>query len=67
MSLLIVSVGVLTVAVAALVFSNLKLWIELKAMQKSTHTVAYVSPEQFQEVTEEAKKSLSNEPFDNIM
>ena len=67
MSLLIVSVGVLTVAVAALVFSNLKLWIELKAMQKSTHTVAYVSPEQFQEVTEEAKKSLSNEPFYNIM
>lgn len=67
MSLLIVSVGVLAVAVAALVFSNMKLWIELKAMQKSTHTVAYVSPGQFQEVTDEAKKALSKEPFDNIV
>jgi len=50
-----------------MVISNFKLWVELKALQKSTHTVAYVSPGQFQDISDDARKEMSKEPFDNIM
>lgn len=60
-------VGVLLVATVVAYVLLFNLSVELKAMQKSTHTVAYVSPGQFQDINDEAKKDLVKEPFDNIM
>jgi hypothetical protein len=41
--------------------------IELRAMQKATHSVQFVPVDQtFQKVTEEVKETLSKDPFDNL-
>jgi len=42
--------------------------IELKAMQKSTHKVTFYDPakQEFTPMTEQEKKKISNDPFDNI-
>lgn len=41
---LIFAVLVLLGAVGVLAFSNAKLWVELKAMKQSTHTLTYIDP-----------------------
>lgn len=41
--------------------------IELRSMQKATHSIQYVPVDSgFQKVTEEVKETLSKDPFDNI-
>lgn len=41
--------------------------IELRAMQKSTHSVQFVPADShFQKITEEIKETLNKDPFDNI-
>lgn len=45
-----------------------KLWIELKAMQKSTHQVTYVNGgADYEKLTEELKDKLTKPDFDNVM
>lgn len=47
-----------------------KLWVEVKAMQKSTHTVQYVDPlskAEPQVITEELKKAMSQTDLENIV
>ena len=44
-------------------------WVttEVKAMQKSTHSIQYVSPDStFQRMTDEVKDSLTKDIFENI-
>jgi len=44
------------------------LWIEVKAMKNSTHSVQFVNPlAKFEEVTEEVKNTLHRDPFEPIM
>lgn len=41
--------------------------VELRAMQKATHSIQYVPVEPtFQKVTEELKATLDKDPFENI-
>lgn len=47
-----------------------KLWVEVKAMQKSTHTVQYVDPlakAEPQGITEDIKKLMSQTDLENIV
>lgn len=66
------ALAAVTAALAACVFglaiSNVKLWIELRAMQKSTHQVQYVNmgKQEFQAFNDELKEKLAKEFFDNI-
>jgi len=42
-------------------------WIELRAMQKATHTIQYMPADQiFQKVTEEVGQTLTKDIFDNV-
>lgn len=47
------------------------LWTEIKAMQKSTHSVTYIDPlspsQSFQKLTEEEEDKLNKDQFENIM
>lgn len=48
----------------------IKLWIEVKAMQKSTHTLQYVDPlskSEPQGITEDIKKLLNQPDLENIV
>lgn len=42
--------------------------VEVKAMQRSTHQVAFIDPskQEFEKMTEDTKKVLEKEAFDNI-
>jgi len=45
------------------------LWVEVKAMQKSTHSVQYIDPtksEEFMKLNESDEKALNKDLFDNI-
>lgn len=66
------TIAVLCVVVACLVVSNIKLWIELKAMRASTHQVTFLDPTKealekfgrdhdFEPVTEELRKKLNEQ------
>lgn len=47
-----------------------KLWIEVKAMQKSTHTVQYVDPlskSEPQAITEVIKNAMNSTDLENIV
>jgi len=54
-------------SIAALLFAAHAL-IEIKAMQRSTHQVQFYDPnrQEFEPLTNEAKKKLTTDPFDNI-
>lgn len=48
----------------------LKLWVEVKAMQKSTHTVQYVDPlakAEPQGITEDIRKLMNQTDLENIV
>jgi len=69
--LLSLSYLLIVILTGALVY----LYIELKAMQKSTHQVSYVDPwskelkkheQDFESLNEETVKALKKDPFDNI-
>lgn len=57
-------------AIGVLAVSNMKLWIELKAMKQSTHTLTYIDPLQqtFEKApTTEEQKEMSDFSMDNIV
>lgn len=56
---------VLNIGLGALVVS---LWIEVKAIQKSTHQVQYVNMPQgaFEAMTDEMREKLQEDPYGNI-
>jgi hypothetical protein len=45
-----------------------KLWVELKAMQKSTHQVQYVnmSSQEFQAFNKDLEEKMTKDVFDNL-
>ena len=48
------------------------MWIELKAMQKATHSVQYVDPfkdfnSEFEPVTDDVTEKLTKPDFNNVM
>lgn len=58
------------VVIIILSVSVIKLWIEIKALMNSTHRVQYVDPTSQPEptdLTEEERKALESDPFDNIV
>lgn len=62
-ALLCVSVLFIAVSVSILAVSNIKLWIELRSMQKSTHQIMMptaIAEASFGAVTEEAKKTVDD-------
>lgn len=62
-------IDVLTFAVLIMqpVLIGLIVWclIEVKAMQKSTHSIQYVEPK-FEKMTEEVKDILTKDLFENV-
>jgi len=58
------AIGVLQMICLAGLFWGL---VELRAMQKSTHSIQYIPADQsFQKMTDEVKQSLSKDLFDNV-
>jgi hypothetical protein len=69
-TLLFLLFGLLIIPLTVLAVSNIKLWIEFKGLQNSTHRLTYINPlsdEPMRNLTEEQKESLTKEPFDNLM
>lgn len=60
---------VLAVTAVVHIVSSIKLWIEFKAMQSSTHKVQLVNVpnNDFQKMTDELKEKLQLTPYDNIL
>jgi hypothetical protein len=69
MIVVIVCNVLLFVSIVALIVSNFKLWVELKAMQSSTHKVQLVNVpnNDFQKMTDELREKLKLTPYDNIL
>lgn len=67
----ILSVTSLVIACASLVFT-IKLWIEHRARDLSTHSIQYVpvgakvDADGFEIITDDVKKNLSKDDLDNI-
>ena len=66
-----VTIAAFTLAIGVLQMINLAavFWCltEVKAMQKSTHSVQFIPAEQsFQRVTEEVRETLSKDLFENL-
>lgn len=64
----LLTAGLITCAIAVSLVGYLvvQLHIEVKAMKSSTHQVQYVRTDEFDKLTEETKKILEKELFDNI-
>lgn len=61
---LTIAIGALQVLCLAGLFWGL---IELRSMQKSTHSIQYVPVDQnFQKMTEQAKEELTKDLFENV-
>jgi hypothetical protein len=59
------AIGVLQIICLAGLFWGL---VELRAMQKSTHSIQYVPVDtKFQSVTDEVKSALSKDIFENVV
>lgn len=58
---------VLYFLIVLLFASNFFLWVELKAMQRSTHQVQYVNlpNQEFEKMTTELKQTLTKDIFEN--
>lgn len=41
-------------------------WVEVKALQKSTHQVQFVKAGEYEALTEELKEKLQRDPFEPI-
>ena len=56
------------IALGILAFSNARLWVEMKAMQKSTHTLTYIDPLQqaFNKPSKDDEAEINKDPFDTI-
>lgn len=65
---ILLCVAILTIAITISLVATVKLWIEVKAMQRSTHSIQFVDPlkQQFETLTEEDKKALTGDPFGNL-
>jgi hypothetical protein len=63
-----VVLGFLGVGMFGLTGLVIHLLIEVKAMQRSTHKIQFVNPlaEEFEQMTEETKTRLTEDPFKNI-
>ena len=63
-------VGALSIATVATVISQMKLWVEVKAMQRSTHQLTVLHPNgkapEFESLTDEARAMFEKAAFDNI-
>lgn len=60
--------GFVTLIVSTI--TQIVLWTEVKAMQKSTHQVQYIrtDPNEFEKMTEALKEQLAPDPLqDNVM
>lgn len=58
-------IGILQIICLVAVFWGM---VELRAMQKSTHSIQYVPAEpNFQAMTDELKATLSKDLFDNVV
>ena len=69
-------IGILTLLILINTISTIVAWIELKAMQKSTHTIQYQpidvdgmkrDDKGFEELTSEVEDKLTKEVFDNVV
>lgn len=62
LAILIVFNVVALIAIASLIYSNIKLWIDLEAMKSSTHQVTYIDPLQqhFQKPSEDEEEKIQN-------
>lgn len=60
--------AILFFSTSMLGYSLFNAWVEIKAMQKSTHQVQFLrtDPEEFQQMTQELKDQLEKDPFENI-
>lgn len=64
--------AVLVIVVLVLAKSNILLWIELKAMKASTHTLTYIDPlqQQYSQKPQPKKETdeikVTDDPFGNI-
>ncbi len=76
MGFLLAMVLILTGVVGVLAFSNARLWVELKAMQNSTHNIQWMDPAEIirkQEsgpasgLTREEERELSADPLGSII
>ncbi|MBR9701042.1 hypothetical protein GOV11_04210 [Candidatus Woesearchaeota archaeon] len=64
-------IGLSYLLIILLCTAIVKLWIELKAMQASTHQITYLNPmdkskDEFQKLTKKQEKDLTSRLFDNI-
>ena len=60
----VIGIGIMQIACVMGLFWGL---VELRAMQKSTHSVQLIPADQsFQRMTEEVKESLGKDLFDNV-
>ena len=58
------AIGIIQIVCLAALFWGL---VELRAMQKATHSIQYIPADQsFQKVTDAVKESLSKDLFDNV-
>jgi hypothetical protein len=64
-----IALGVCFLLLIILSVSQFFLWVEVKAMGKSTHQVQYMNipTQDFQKMTEELKEKLNKPYFDNVM
>jgi len=54
--------------ICMLAFSNAKLWVEIKAMQKSTHTLTYIDPltQSFNKPSAVEEAEMTQDPFETL-
>lgn len=58
------AIGIIQIVCLGALFWGL---VELRAMQKSTHSIQYIPADQsFQKMTDAVKESLSKDLFDNV-
>jgi hypothetical protein len=61
---LTIAIGVLQIVCLIGLFWGM---VELRALQKSTHSIQYIPADQhFQKMTDEVKQSLSKDLFENV-
>lgn len=60
----------ISVLLVVLLIAVIHLWTEVKAMQKSTHSIQYMpldtKQQNFEKVTDELKEKLTEDPFGNL-
>lgn len=62
-------IGILTVMVIVNTIASVACWIELRAMQKSTHSIQMVPADtanDFQKITDELRQELTKDEFGGV-